>query len=35
MLQGGRLFKLCQNLHAGHCVAGVQARHCVVGVQAV
>ena len=35
VLQGCRLFKLCRNLHAGHCVAGVQAMHCVAGVQAV
>ena len=25
VLQGCRLFKRCQNLPAGHCVAGVQA----------
>ena len=28
-------FKRCCNLHAEHCVAGVQARDCVAGVQAV
>ena len=44
MLQGCRLFKLCQNLPAGHCAAGVQtvyealnlpAQHCFAVVQAV
>ena len=31
MLQGCRLFKRCQNLPAGHCVAGVQDS-CLSGV---
>ena len=34
VLQGCRLLKLCWNLPAGHCVAGMKARHCVAGVQA-
>ena len=44
VLQGCRLFKLCQNLPSRHCVAGCRlfkpcpklpARQCVAGVQAV
>ena len=34
-MQGCRLFKQLLNLHAGHCVAGMQARHCVTGLHAV